>query len=320
MKKNIKEKYSGVIVPMLTPLKENGRIDEKSTIKLINYLISNSTIPFILGTTGELPSICFEQRDKMVKLLIENGNSETPRIVGMGALTFSETIEYSNKYFDWGIDAIVLTLPNYFELTDEQAYNYFYQLSKKINGDIILYNIPITIHSSISLNVIEQLSHLNNIVAIKDSENNKKRILESLERWRGRIDFAHLVGSNALMELGLLNGSVGVVPSLGNILPQLYSGVYQLALNGESDRLKFVQEQTNDFSNVYTEGLLLGESLAALKYLLNLKGLIPSEMFLPLTKLTKEKQELVKNRWKNTLAKYDLIDSLSETFKLSETI
>ena len=162
--------YRGIIVPMLTPFSKRGGIDEEKSADFIRFLLENKTIPFVLGTSGEVYSIPADERIKLVKILAENRQPGVPLIAGMGGLTFDDTIRLGNQYFDNGMDAVVLTLPGYFELTDDQVYDYFLELSKQLKGDIILYNIPVVIHNSISISVIEKLSRLDNIIGIKDSE------------------------------------------------------------------------------------------------------------------------------------------------------
>jgi 4-hydroxy-tetrahydrodipicolinate synthase len=189
MKSENIDMYRGIIVPMLTPFNEDGRIDEEKSADFIRFLLENKTIPFILGTSGEVYSIPVDERNKLIKILIENRQSGVPLIAGMGGLTFDDTIRLGNQYFDRGMDAVVLTLPGYFELTDDQAYEYFLELSKHLKGDIILYNIPVVIHNSISISVIEKLSRQKNIIGVKDSEFDEERMKESLKLWADRDNF-----------------------------------------------------------------------------------------------------------------------------------
>ena len=205
-----KRSYQGVIVPMLTPFMANGHIDKISAGKLIKYLIEKGTIPFILGTTGEVYSIASAERDVLVSVLLENRKEDIPLLVGMGGLTFNDTISLSNQYFEWGIDAVVLTLPGYFILNDDQVYHYFYELAKNIKGDIILYNIPATTYNSLSVEVVDKLSRLENIIGIKDSEFDEHRMVRSLDLWRKRDDFFYLVGVHETMPKGLALGASGV--------------------------------------------------------------------------------------------------------------
>jgi dihydrodipicolinate synthase/N-acetylneuraminate lyase len=297
MKNRMKISYRGVIVPMVTPFKEHGKIDRLSASRLIEYLIKKGTIPFILGTTGEAYSISLGERDVLVRILLEHQKEDVPLIAGMGGLTFEDTVRLANKYFGWGIDAVVLPLPGYFKLNDEQAYHYFYELSVNIKGDIILYNIPPTSHNSISLEVVDQLSQLTNIIGIKDSELDAGRMKRSLELWKGRDDFFYLVGVHELMPQGLRLGASGVVPSTANLAPGLFVKMLSMHLEGRYEEVEKIHDQANQILKLYINGYLLGESLAILKYLVSLNGMISPVMQTPLTGLSNKKKAELKLQW-----------------------
>ena len=89
-------KYEGIIVPMLTPFDVTGEIDEKAARGLIQYLLENGTTPFIFGSTGEVYSITKEGRDILVRTLIDQQRKNIPLIVGMGGLTFDDTVILSS--------------------------------------------------------------------------------------------------------------------------------------------------------------------------------------------------------------------------------
>ena len=289
--------YRGVIVPMITPFTDRGKIDKISAGKLIRYLIGNGTIPFILGTSGEVYSIAIEERNVLVKTLLESRKEGVPLIVGMGGLTFEDTVRLSNQYFEWGIDTVVLTLPGYFALRDDQIFQYFHELSGKINGDIILYNIPATIHNSLSVEVVNRLSRLENIIGIKDSEFDENRMVESLKLWRNRDDFLYLVGVHELMLQGLTLGANGLVPSTANLVPDLYNKMFALHLEGKYDEVEKIHVRTSEILSLYKNGHLLGESIAILKYLVSLSGLISPNMLPPLTGLTDEEKGDIYLKW-----------------------
>jgi 4-hydroxy-tetrahydrodipicolinate synthase len=289
-------KYKGVIVPMVTPFTENGAIDKTSAQKLINFLLENGTVPFILGTTGECASIPADQRDILVKVLIENKREKVPLISGVNGLTFADTVTEANKYLEWGIDAVVLTLPAYFKLTDDQVFHYFNDLAEQIKGDVILYNIPKTVHMSIPVEVIEKLSHKKNIIGVKDSELNEPRLIQSLEMWGQRTDFFHLVGVNKLMVKGLQLGAQGIVPSTANAAPKLYVELFKSSTGGDREKIESLYNETLEWSALYQKGRTLGESLAALKFVMSEMNLCQPYVMSPLTGLTDEDKSVILKR------------------------
>jgi dihydrodipicolinate synthase/N-acetylneuraminate lyase len=280
-----KDDYKGVIVPMVTPFTMDGKIDEPSAEKLINFLLDNQTIPFVLGTTGETASIPVPEREVLIRILTKLKREGIPAIAGVIGLTFPETVSQANHYLKQGVDAVVITLPNYYELTEDQMYLYFKMLADKIGGDIIIYNIPKTVHQSIPLAVVDKLSHLVNIIGIKDSELNEKRLDDALALWSSRNDFSHFVGVNALMSNGLAQGSKGIVPSTANVDPRVYVDLVESCLEGDEKRIKDLYNQTLEWSKVYQKGKTLGDSLAALKLIMSEVDLCTPHVMPPLTEL-----------------------------------
>ena len=282
------ESYYGVIVPMITPLTAEGKIDKPSAVKLINFLLDNHTTPFVLGTTGEAALIPVHEREVLINILLENRRKDIPVITGVIGLNLVETIEKANKYFKNGVDAVVVTLPYYFELTEYQIFNYYNTLSQHIRGDIIMYNIPKTVHQSIPVSVIDELSHNENIIGIKDSEHDLKRLEYSASLWNNRNDFFHIIGVNSNMLKGLILGSKGIVPSTANIVPHLYTDLFRFCQEGKIKEAGEIHKKTIKWSNLYQDGKTLGESLAALKLVMYEMDLCQSHMMPPLTSINGE--------------------------------
>jgi 4-hydroxy-tetrahydrodipicolinate synthase len=278
------ENYKGVVVPMATPVDAAGDIDAPAAGKLINYLLDHQAVPFIMGTNGEASSLSLKNRTDLVSVLVDHRRSGIPLIAGVIGLPFTETIEQSNAYFMMGVDAVVLTLPNYFGLNNEQMLHYFRSVSERVNGNVILYNIPKTIHMSIPVEVIEELSHEANIIGIKDSEFDEERLDASLSLWKDRHDFFHLTGVNKLMVKGMLNGSRGIVPSTGNFDPGIYHDLYRLCLENRQEEATALLAWTQELCDIYQEHVSLADSLAGLKVVLAHLGLCTEEMLPPLMK------------------------------------
>jgi len=285
--------YKGIIVPMVTPLTADGYIDKVAAAKLIEFLLNKDSIPFILGTTGEGPSIPSAERQKLVQLLIKAKRHGIPAITGVLGLTIPDTIDEANTFLKMGIDAVVITLPYQYELTEIQIYNYYKVLAEQIDGNIILYNIPKTVKQSIPVNIIEELSYFENIIGIKDSELDEQRLIQSLNLWKNRKDFSHFTGVNALMPLGMKLGSKGMVPSTANLIPATYVELYHACRQGKNSNIEMIIEQTVRWSHLYQKGRTLGDSLAALKYVLSKMELCAPHLMPPLTALNDGEKEKI---------------------------
>mgnify|MGYP006283183061 CR=1 FL=1 len=294
-------KYEGVVVPMATPCDAKGNIDVDSASRLLNFLMDHEAVPFVMGTNGEASSISTDNRLIMAQTLVKNRRNGVPLIAGVIGLPFADTVEHSNQYIAMGIDAVVLTLPNYFQLNDRQIYRYFKSASEQINGNIILYNIPKTIHMSVPLDVIDELSNESNIIGIKDSEFDEERLNNALSKWRDRSDFFHLTGVNKLMIKGLMNGSQGIVPSTGNFAPGLYREIYEKCLEGEESEANELLSRSQELCDIYQKDKLLGESVSALKVVLNQMDLCGKDVIEPLNILPDNEIEEIVENFKKTM-------------------
>ncbi|MGB3780301.1 MAG: dihydrodipicolinate synthase family protein [Tunicatimonas sp.] len=297
------EHYHGLITPMVSPFTARGQIDQEVAARLMTFLLEAGANPFVLGTTGEVSSIPVEEREVLVKLLLQQSPAHLPNMAGVVGLPYADTVRVANRYLELGVDAVVVTLPNFFLLTEQQMLLYFEQLSREIDGNIILYNIPKTIHMSIPLKVLDELSYRENIIGIKDSEPNAERLVAALKLWKDRKDFSHFVGTNSLMCQGLLLGSKGIVPSTANLFPQQYREMIALCRAKEVKKAEELHALTGQLSAAYQEDSLLGESLAALKVILTQQGICTPYMLPPLSRLTGRAEKALKVKWEKMVLK-----------------
>ncbi|HEX29414.1 TPA: dihydrodipicolinate synthase family protein [Candidatus Poribacteria bacterium] len=284
----------GVIVPMITPFTEEGKIDLDAAGRVAEYLVEGGTKVFLLGTTGESASIPDSEKIPLVKAVLDKVGDRSPVYAGISGNCFATSVDLANRYFDMGIEAVVAHLPHYYPLTPEHMLRYYEALADAISGPLILYNIPSTTHISIPLEVIEKLSYHPKIIGLKDSEGDVARLERSLEMWRDREDFSHLVGSSPLSFRGLSLGSSGIVPSGGNVVPHMYSRLYQAAVSGDLRRAESLQRETDEITGIYARGRGLTQSLAALKVMMSELGLCKPWVLPPILPLSGKEREKIR--------------------------
>jgi 4-hydroxy-tetrahydrodipicolinate synthase len=272
----------GVIVPMITPFTKEGTIDIYAVKIIIEHLVAAGTAPFILGTTGESASIPEKLRPEFVKVMVNASSGRTKTYAGISSPSFQTSIDAAQNYFDLGVDALVAHPPSYYPLSDDQLLKYFHNLADNVPLPLILYNIPVVTHVSIPVSVIDQLSHHENIVGIKDSERDQERFNYSIKLWSEREDFNHLVGWGTQMANGLLQGSAGIVPSTGNLVPKMYQDMVDASQSGNHQKLEELQKLTDGIGEIYQKGRTLNQSLPALKVMMNVLQLCESYVLPPL--------------------------------------
>jgi 4-hydroxy-tetrahydrodipicolinate synthase len=285
--------YKGVVVPAVTPLTAEFTLDHESVEKILVNFRLHHVAPFILGTTGEAASLPYSVRHDYLRTA---GRYKKPGDIfyaGISSNCLEESIELAGLSFDAGMDVVVATLPGYYPLSASQMRAYFEKLAEQVPGPLIVYNIPATTHMSIPLEVVDALSQHPNIVGLKDSERNEERLKAALQLWSSRADFSYFAGWAAKSAETLLQGGDGIIPSTGNFIPALYDELYKAAQEGNHEKVAALQKQSDVLGNLYQGGRLLGESLWALKVLMNKAGLCDTHMMPPLQQLSKEEEQKI---------------------------
>lgn len=297
-------KYHGVVVPMVTPITKNNEIDIDAVKRIINNFAQYNVSALIMGTTGEGNSVSVESGVKMIKAASEAAAGRITIYAGLAGNCISEQYDAAEKFIEAGADVIAATLPCYYSLTPKQMYEYYKNLADTLTVPLMLYNITITTHMSIPLDVIEKLSHHPNIVGLKDSENNIQRMEEALTLFSDREDFAYFCGCAANSAKALSLGADGIVPSVGNYLPKIYNDLFEAGISGNTEIANDLQAKTIEIGKINTDNLTLGESLAGLKVIMKMYGLCETYMLPPLTELEEKTVINIQNKVRDIINKY----------------
>ncbi len=236
---NAPKQRRGVIVPMITPLTESGELDEKAARRVVDHLLAGGVDAiFVIGTTGESASLPAAWRPRLVAATVEQVGGRTGVYAGISSNCLSESLAAGKEYLRMGVDALVVHLPCYFPLSDQEQYHYFKTLLDGLAGPLVIYNIPQTTGMSISLEVVEQLAEHPNAAGLKDSAGDPARLSKLLQLLSGRDKFPVFVGTTALAAEGLKGGAAGYVPSIGNLTPSPCRDLYASAQAGRWDEVK----------------------------------------------------------------------------------
>ncbi len=276
-----KKKYHGVVVPAITPLTAGLDLDTDAAGRLLLFFRQHDVLPFILGTSGEAPSLPAKLKQDYIRLAGRFKTAGEQLYVGISSWCLADSVEWANIAFGEGADVVVANLPSYYQLSDDQIRGYFEKLSERVPGPLMIYNIPVTTHHSIPLQIIDELSHHPNVVGIKDSERNEERLKASLKLWAHREDFSHFLGWAAKSGESLLNGGDGLIPSTANLNPGVYRDLAKAAAAGDRERVAQLQQLSDELGSLYQSGVL-GGSLRALKKLMHEQGLCQPYMMPPL--------------------------------------
>jgi 4-hydroxy-tetrahydrodipicolinate synthase len=148
---------------------------------------------------------------------------------------------------------------------------------------------------SVPLDAVQKLLGHPRLAGIKDSENNPARLEETMRRFGGKKDFAVFVGVGALMEKGLKLGADGIVPSVGNLIPDVCQKLCVAAQNGRWSDAEIFYSRMSDVAAVYQKGRTLNESLAALKAAVSCRVLCAPVVLPPLQSLAAMEVEKIRS-------------------------
>jgi len=297
--KDSEKLYHGIVVPMVTPVTVDGKLDEPGTRRVIDHLIDGGVNGiFVLGTTGEAASISPRLGLQLVGLTVEQVGDRATTYAGIGGNCLDDSMEAAEAYFQLGADVVVAHVPSYYSLTDEEQFAYYTMLADRISGPLIIYNIPKTTHMSISVDVIERLSNHPNIVGVKDSENDVERLRRLMAAVGNRPGFAAFVGVSALSLEAMRLGADGMVPSPAHLAPEMCSKLYALGRAGDLAGVAACQAHISEVAAICSRDRSLGQSLAALKAAMGELDLCGPDMLPPLHVLPRKDQAGVRQAYR----------------------
>ncbi len=174
-----KNQYGKILVPIVTPFKEDQNVDYDALISIGEKLIKEKYADTLVltGTTGEFFTMSFDERCKVFELMKRELGKKIPLIAGTGAVSTREAIALSEKAQSFGYETIMIVAPYYMKPSQVEILNHYKKISEKIKINITLYNIPIFTGVNIAPETVAELSKKSNIVAIKEeAEINPKQM------------------------------------------------------------------------------------------------------------------------------------------------
>jgi 4-hydroxy-tetrahydrodipicolinate synthase len=170
MRKKTEPRFRGVIPPLVTPLSDRDTLDEAGLERLIEHVLAGGVHGlFILGTTGEAPSLSYRLRCELIGRVCELAAGRVPVLVGITDTAFVESVYLANIAADAGADAVVLSTPYYFPAGQTELIGYVERITKELPLPVMLYNMPSLTKVWFEWETLRQLADLENIAGVKDS-------------------------------------------------------------------------------------------------------------------------------------------------------
>ena len=285
----MKKLFVGSGVALVTPFKD-GKIDYDSMGNLIEWHIENNTDAIIVcGTTGESATMTDKERKTTIKFVVDKVNKRIPVIAGSGSNNTAYSVELSKYCQDVGVDGLLVVTPYYNKSTQDGLIKHFTTIAESVDIPIILYNVPGRTGVNIKPTTVEKLSKVKNIVAIKEASGDISQVAE-ISRLCGD-DFAIYSGNDDQIVPILSLGGSGVISVLANVLPKETHDIVEKYLSGDVEESRKLQLRLNELVN----SLFIEVNPIPVKAAMNLMGMEAGELRLPLTDISEQNLEVLKN-------------------------
>lgn len=218
----------GIIPPMITPLLGPNSLDVDGLERLIEHILRGGVHGlFILGTTGEGPSLSYRLRREVIDRTCDLVHGRVPVLVGVTDTSLVETVRLSKHAARAGAQAVVVAPPFYFPIGEVELLCYVRRLLKKLPLPVLLYNMPSHTKLAISAEAVRELMDLSQVVGLKDSSSDVTCFRELREYAQAtRPDFSLLIGPEHRLAEMLPLGAHGGVCGGANLLPRLFVGLF----------------------------------------------------------------------------------------------
>lgn len=270
--------FKGLGIALITPFMEDGSVDYKSIIRLVEYQLSNGADFFcILATTGETPTLTQNEKQNIKELIVDLVGGRVPILMGCGGNNTAAVVNELQTGDFHGIDGILSVCPYYNKPSQEGLYQHFKAIAGATKLPVVLYNVPgrtgVNLQAATTVRLAKDCE---NIVAIKEASGNLEQVDEIIKN--KPADFDVISGDDALTFPMVSCGAVGVISVIGNALPKEFSKMIRLQMKGEYDGARKIHHRFTDlFSLLFVDG-----NPAGVKAMLSEMGYIENVLRLPL--------------------------------------
>ncbi len=281
--------FTGVYTAMVTPFKD-GAIDYVSLEGIIEMQIAGGVDGILpMGTTGESPTVSHKEHKELVKKVVKLVNGRVKVIAGTGSNSTEEAIDLSKSAEEDGVDAIMLVNPYYNKPTQRGLISHFETVAKKVSVPVIVYNIPGRTGVNFQPESLKELlDRADNVVTIKEASGDITQMMRVIELCGDRLTL--LSGDDNVLLPVLSIGGKGVISVLSNMLP---ADVKRVVTEFEKGRF---DEARDLFYKLLPlcRAMFIETNPIPIKAAMEMMGYCTSEMRLPLTNLSSENRDRLK--------------------------
>jgi len=283
--------YKGIYPALLTPMLEDGSLDDLSLERHVEHLLTQGVAGFYVGgSTGEAFMLDREERMRILETVIRINDGRGKIIAHVGDIGTLETIKLARHAESAGADMLSAVVPFYYKVGMNQIRAHYQAIMAETELPMLIYHYPGATGVSLSLDFYEEMAKEKQCIGVKFTSLN----LFEMQQIRARCgkDFLIFNGHDEVYAGGALMGADGAIGSTFNIMPGLFIDMFRSALGGEWEKLPQLQEQANEI----IADLIRFDVIAYEKYVAYLQGnLACPATRQPLPRLTVQQQEEIRH-------------------------
>ena len=225
----------GVVVPILTPIDADERIDEARLRAQVDYVIDGGVSGILaFGSNGEFYMVEEDEMERGLKLMVDQAAGRVPVYFGIGAISTRKCCRLAQMAAANGAAGISVLQPMFLKPTYAELLRHFKTIAEAVpDTPVLLYNNPGRVGYTLTADLVDELAHtVDNIVGMKDTSGDITLTSEFIRRTRD-VDFKVFGGKDTLLYASLCHGAVGGVCTAANFMPELITDVYNKFAAGD---------------------------------------------------------------------------------------
>jgi len=285
---------------MVTPLRDRDELDIAGLEKLLEHILSGGVSGlFILGTTGEGPSLSYRLRREFIERVCRQVKNRAPVLVGITDTAFVESVNLARHAAGCGADAVVAAPPYYMPEGQPELQEWLDHLVPELPLPLFLYNMPPLTKVSYELETVRHALDHPRIVGLKDSSRDMNYFKNVVGFLKQRPDWSVLIGPEEKLLESLQAGGHGGVNGGANLFPKLYARLCDSFRSGDIARAQALQNQSRRIGDsLYRIGKHPSAVIKGIKCALVCLGICNDFMAEPFHRFRAEERERVKTRLK----------------------
>ena len=272
-------RLTGLIPPIVTPLRD-GRIDEDSIERVINYLAPSVAGFLVGGSVGEHPSLSLEERLAVVRAVARCKSADHSLVANVSDNCIGTSLRIAAEAEEVGADMLIVSAPNYYTNTMPMVTAFLSALAENTSRDLCLYDNPIATHTAFTGHDLAELAAaVPRLTHIKVTDLAPDKVA-----WlREHTALTVLAGDDAGLWRMLIRGAHGAMVGLPMIYPEESRTMWTALQNGQQEEAAQIYRGCANFLHV---ALGAADYVQVIKTVLHARGVIRStETRLPLSAL-----------------------------------